>query len=546
MRGAGLPPFRFSWRKLWAFTGPAWLMTLAYLDPGNLESDLQMGAYTSVKLTWVLFWATVMGLILQEMAARLALVTGKDLAMTVRDQYPRWLNYTIYVMMEIAVIGSDIQEVVGSAISINLLSNGAVAVWVGCIITGLDTFTFLAVHYLGTRYLEALIFMLISAMAVCFFVNWAMSPPIGAELPRGWIIPSIQSWAVTQTVGAVGAVIMPHNLYLHSGLMLSREVNRKSQTELRDAIWYSRIESTVALSLSFMINLAVVAANAANFYSENCAEIAEGPFACLPDQAFNLSGDAGHQGQGGACHMPSGEVGKCGALGLKAEGFALAGTLGDKAKYVWALGLLAAGQASTMTCTYAGQMIMGGCVHLEMKAWKRVAVTRLFALAPALIVATATVSDQTLFININEYLNVLQSVQLPFAMLPVLYFIQSSALLGNWRSKGLPLILGTGLALLVMGVNVYLVFTFLAAEDVSSTAIVFVCLYGIFYFFVCLAMVRIDPVTVLYSVRDAWKFRQLRRDAEGSLRLHNKVQEAQVTNSATHQASAIVSPPVSP
>ena len=136
-------------------------MSLAYLDPGNLESDLQQGAYTGMQLVWVLWWATVMGLVLQEMATRIAIVTGADLAQTVRARYPRALTYIVYVMMEIAVIGSDIQEVVGSAISINLLSGGRVAVWVGCLITGLDTFTFLAVHYLGVRYLEALICSLV-------------------------------------------------------------------------------------------------------------------------------------------------------------------------------------------------------------------------------------------------------------------------------------------------------------------------------------------------------------------------------------------------
>jgi hypothetical protein len=127
--------FKFSWRKLWRFAGPGWLMSLAYLDPGNLESDLQQGAYTGYKIVWVLFWATFMGLILQEMSARLGIVTGRDLAQTVRSGYPRWLNYVIYINMEIAVIGSDIQEVVGTGVAIYLLSNKSVPVWVGCIIT---------------------------------------------------------------------------------------------------------------------------------------------------------------------------------------------------------------------------------------------------------------------------------------------------------------------------------------------------------------------------------------------------------------------------
>ena len=218
--------FRFSWRKLWKFTGPGWLMSLAYLDPGNLEGDLQQGAYTGFGLVWVLWWATVMGLILQEMSARLGIVTGFDLSEMVRAHYPLWLNYVIYIMMEIAVIGADIQEVVGSAIAIALLTNNAVPIWAGCIITGVDTFTFLAVHYLGVRYLEALIGLLISTMSLCFFINWGASGTDATALISGWAVPTIQSYAVTQAVGTIGAVIMPHNLYLHSGLVLSRKARR--------------------------------------------------------------------------------------------------------------------------------------------------------------------------------------------------------------------------------------------------------------------------------------------------------------------------------
>ena len=194
--------FRFSWRKLWRFAGPGWLMSLAYLDPGNLESSLQQGAYTQLNLVWVLWWATVMGLILQEMSARLGLVTGRDLAQTVRAEYPRWLCYFVYVMMEIAVIGADIQEVVGSGVALKLMTG--MPVWVGCLITGFDTFTFLAVQYLGVRYLEALICILIGTMSVCFFVNWGTSGADAGALMRGWIVPSMPAYALTQCVGTIG------------------------------------------------------------------------------------------------------------------------------------------------------------------------------------------------------------------------------------------------------------------------------------------------------------------------------------------------------
>lgn len=307
--------FHFSWRKLWRFAGPGWLMSLAYIDPGNLESNVQQGAYTRFDLVWVLWWATFTGLVLQEMSARLGLVTGRDLAQTVKAEYPVWISRIVYISMELAVVGSDVQEVVGSGIAFNLLSFGVLPVWVGCLITALDTFTFLAVGYLGVRYLEALICLFIAvmyahalhmprtwhrrcsmfhiwhrscptprtlhtaprghcrkrlsarnalagpaanrrpplpppALCVChklrcvvcvvhrcaaFWKNWAET---GIEMPpllHGWAFPSMPSYGFTQAIGTLGAVIMPHNLYLHSGLVLSRKVGALPSKEIRNA-----------------------------------------------------------------------------------------------------------------------------------------------------------------------------------------------------------------------------------------------------------------------------------------------------------------------
>lgn len=486
--------FRFSWKRLWRFAGPGWLMSLAYLDPGNLESDLQQGAYTNNQLIWVLFWATVMGLVLQEMSSRIGIVTGMDVAEKVRQSYPRWLNYTIYVMMEIAVISADIQEVVGSGIAITLLSNGRIPVWAGCIITGADTFTFLAVQHLGVRYLEALICVLISTMSICFFINWGQSDTQweGADgLFYGWAVPTAKSYAVTQAVGTVGAVIMPHNLYLHSSLVLSRKVSRDKPHRVNDAIWFSRIESAGALLLSFLVNLALVATNASHYYSEVCAKSdADGaPFACLNEDVYDGM-DSHLAGEGTACNTPTGIAGRCAQLGLQLEGHALADSLGPSAKYIWAVGLLAAGQASTMTCTYAGQVIMGGCLQFKLKPWQQVALTRLFALGPALAVAVGTVSHQALFNNINEYLNILQSVQLPFAMLPVLHFSANQAIMGQFHSNGGLLVASVLMAMIVMAINVLLIVQFL--ENFPAWGVALVCLYGCFYFFCMYSMVADD------------------------------------------------------
>ena len=488
--------FKFSWRKLWRFAGPGWLMSLAYLDPGNLEGDLQQGAYTNLKLVWVLWWATVMGLILQEMSARLGIVTGFDLAQSVRKEYPRWLVYIIYVQMEIAVIGADIQEVVGTGIAINLISGDRVPVWAGCLITSVDTLSFLAIQYFGVRYLEAVICLLISMMSICFFINWGVSNTDAGELLEGWIVPQLPYYAVTQAVGTIGAVIMPHNLYLHSGLVLSRKINRKSPHRVYDAIWYARIEAAGALLFSFFINLAVVSVNADKFFAIKCAVAPDGPYACMDEYSYiagggtNVTTPGSVEGQ--ACYVNrTNTAGVCGELGLKSEGYALSAALGSSAIYFWALGLFAAGQAATMVCTYAGQIIMGGCLEIQLAPWKRVAFTRIFALGPALAVAASTYQDQRLFNNINEYLNVLQSVQLPFAMLPVLHFANSRRHMHQFRSGSVAIGMSFCLAVLVISINVLLIIQFI--EQINSVGFtVAVLLYGCFYGAVCMRIVIND------------------------------------------------------
>jgi natural resistance-associated macrophage protein len=477
--------FKFSWRKLWRYMGPGWLMSLAYLDPGNLESDLQTGAYTGFHLVWVLWWATVAGLILQELAARVGVVTGKDLAQNVREKYPRWLNYVVYINMEIAVIASDIQEVVGSGIALTLLTNGFIPVWIGCIITGLDTFTFLAVHYLGARYLEALVCFLIACMSGSFFINWGETSVDNVALVRGWIVPTMPSYAITQAVGTIGAVIMPHNLYLHSGLVLSRKIDRASPRKVHEATWYNFLESALALLFSFIINLAIIATNAGNFYNPDCATIGDrfsnttGPQACLPLTEQNVHGLP--------CGMPGGGgSGRCDEIGLKSEGDALRNGIGDFALYIWALGLLAAGQAATMTCTYAGQIIMGGCLQIELAPWKRVALTRIMALGPSILIAAATIGNDKLFETINEYLNVLQSVQLPFAMLPLLHICSKADIMGRFRSGPIMMSVNFLLAATVLGVNALLIMQFI--DDFPVYILIILSMYAVIYLGICARM----------------------------------------------------------
>jgi len=273
--------------------------------------------------------------------------------------------------------------------------------------------------------------------------------------------------------------------------VLSRKISRHKPQRVHDAIWYARIESAGALLVSFFLNLAVVAVNATNFYDTKCAALDDGPYACMSIVAYNTSGQDGDP-------VPCGEKhGVCGDFGLLSEGYALADSaLGNSSIYIWAFGLFAAGQAATMVCTYAGQIIMGGTLQIQLSPWVRVAITRIFALGPALVVATVTIRNQRLFNSINEYLNILQSVQLPFAMLPVLHFAAQKDLLGRFRSGMCLTVISTVLALLVIGVSVVLIVQFIA--DYPPGAIAAVCVYGVLYFGVCIRMVWSEIVAITH------------------------------------------------
>lgn len=273
---------------------------------------------------------------------------------------------------------------------------------------------------------------------------------------------------------------MPHNLYLHSGLVLSRKIDRLSPRRVHEATWYNFLESGLALLVSFFINLAIVATNAGHFFSSSCAETAGGPYACVNHQA--IGSDPAY----GSCERPDGRRGVCAEIGLQNEGNALKHGIGGFALYVWAFGLFASGQAATMTCTYAGQVIMGGCLEIQLAPWKRVAFTRAIALGPSILVAAATVGNSTLFSNINEWLNVLQSVQLPFAMLPLMHLCSKDRVMQRFRSSKPVLLINVFLASIVFAGNAVLIVQF--TEGFSMGGVIAVVLYACGYLSVCARM----------------------------------------------------------
>ncbi|XP_039370210.1 natural resistance-associated macrophage protein 2 isoform X3 [Mauremys reevesii] len=437
----------FSFRKLWAFTGPGFLMSIAYLDPGNIESDLQSGAVAGFKLLWVLLLATIIGLLLQRLAARLGVVTGLHLAEMCNRQYQKVPRIILWLMIELAIIGSDMQEVIGSAIAINLLSVGKVPLWGGVLITIADTFMFLFLDKYGLRKLEAFFGFLITIMALMFGYEYVTVKPDQGKLLKGMFMPYCDNCGtpqLEQAVGIVGAVIMPHNMYLHSALVKSRQVNRADKREVQEANKYFFIESCIALFISFLINVFVVSVFAEAFFGKTNEQVnkvctnSSSPYTGLfPNNNATLEVDIYKGGVVLGCYF------------------------GPAALYIWAVGILAAGQSSTMTGTYSGQFVMEGFLNLKWSRFARVILTRSIAITPTLLVAIF--QDVEHLTGMNDFLNVLQSLQLPFALIPVLTFTSLHPVMNDFANGLGWKIAGGVLILIVCSINMYFVVVYVTA-----------------------------------------------------------------------------------
>lgn len=445
---------RFSFRKLWAFTGPGFLMSIAYLDPGNIESDLQSGSLAKFKLLWVLLLATGLGLLMQRLAARLGVVSGKHLAEVCYQHYPLVPRVILWIMVEIAIIGSDMQEVIGTAIAFYILSNGKIPLYGGVLITIADTFTFLLLDKYGLRKLEAFFAFLITVMAITFGYEYIVVAPDQGELLKGMFFPYCEgcgSRELLQAVGIVGAVIMPHNIYLHSALVKSRDIDRKQKNQVKEANMYFFIEACIALFVSFLINVFVVSVFAQGFYGKNSTEIYDG---CVKHNnphadVFNISGEV--------------------QVDIFRGGVFLGCQFGSPAMYIWAIGILAAGQSSTMTGTYAGQFAMEGFLNLQWKRWQRVLLTRAIAILPTIMLAVFRgIEDLT---SMNDLLNVLMSLQLPFALLPIITFTSSRLVMHDFRNGWPMKIVGISLTAVVLAINMFFAITYIDQMPVKHWAL---------------------------------------------------------------------------
>lgn len=459
--------YGFSFRKLWAFTGPGFLMSIAYLDPGNIESDLQSGVVANFRLLWVLMWATVLGLLMQRLAARLGTVTGLHLAEVCQRMFPPVPRYLLWIMVEIAIIGSDMQEVIGTAIAFYLLSNGRIPLYAGVLITIADTFTFLLLDKYGLRKLEAFFAFLISVMAITFGYEYITASPSQASVVEGLFVPSCTGCTkavLLQAVGIVGAVIMPHNLYLHSALVKSRSIDRTSKEKVKEANKYYFIESAIALFVSLIINIFVVSVFAEGLYGKTNQEVHD---LCV-ERGINQTQFEPNN--------------KTIDADLYAGGIFLGCRYGYAPLYIWAIGILAAGQSSTMTGTYSGQFVMEGFLNLKWKRWMRVLLTRTIAIFPTLFIAIYKgIDDLT---GMNDLLNALMSLQLPFALIPTLIFTSSKNVMGDFQNGVISKIIVSLLGVVVIGINLYFVDQFVQ-EKLPDHWAVYLGLAILMLFYMC-------------------------------------------------------------
>jgi NRAMP (natural resistance-associated macrophage protein)-like metal ion transporter len=380
------------------------------MDPGNLDTDIQAGAQFQYDLIWVLVMASCLGLMLQTLATRLGVVTGRNLAQLCKMEYPGKLKIVLWLLAELTVIASDIPEVIGTAIALKLLFG--LQLWIGVIITAMSVFIFLALSYFGVRKLEFFIAFLVGIILVCFLAEMFLSqvPFVGV---LGGFVPTINSQMIFAMTSLTGAVVMPHNLYLHSGLVHSRDFGRKVH-EIKEACKYNLIESAIAIGISVVINISVISvAGKVFFYNEEA--------------------------------------------GLSMAPQLLSQSLGKSANTLFAFALLASGQSSTMTGTFAGQFVMEGFLDLKVIPWVRAAVTRGMAIVPSLIIAL--VAGENGADDLIVFSQSLLSILLPFSLVPLLKFTNSSEKMGQF-SNGRWLKIATAiLSFLVTLANVTLVFT---------------------------------------------------------------------------------------
>jgi manganese transport protein len=439
------------WRRLLKFTGPAFMVSVGYMDPGNWATDLAGGARFGYQLIWVILLSNLIAILLQTLSARLGLVTGTDLAQACRDHYPRPVVWVSWILCEIAIAACDLAEVLGSAIGLHLLL-GIPLLW-GVVITAFDVMLLLLLQAYGIRKMEAVILSLVATIGACFAVEMFLSnPPLGAVI--GGLAPRpLSGGALYVAIGIIGATVMPHNLYLHSALVQSRAVDR-TRAGLREAVKFNLIDCFIALNGAFLVNVAILVLAAAAFWKTGHSDVA------TLESAHSL----------------------------------LNPILGSRiAPIAFAIALLAAGQSSTITGTLAGQIVMEGFVRIRLRPWLRRFLTRSMAIVPAVLVIGWSGEggvDPLLILS-----QVVLSLQLSFAIVPLIHFTSDRRKMGDFATPTWGALLAWLAAAIIISLNVKLVFETLADGLHSGNwAAQFLLLPGVCLLLPLLVYMILEPI----------------------------------------------------
>ncbi|MDE1193257.1 MAG: Nramp family divalent metal transporter [Arachidicoccus sp.] len=419
-------------KKILAFLGPAYLVSVGYMDPGNWATDLQGGAQFGYKLIWILLMSNLIALLLQNMSARLGTVREQDLAQANHYTYPRYINFFQYILAELAIAACDLAEVLGMAIGLHLLI-GLPLVW-GVCITVLDTFLLFFLQRLGMRKMEIFIIGLISITGISFLIELIIAKPNAAEIFTGFIPSRLNSKELYIAIGIIGATVMPHNLYLHSALVQTRKIKR-THNGIKKALKYNTIDSAIALNIAFLVNAAILILAATVFFKSGNTGVAK------IEDAYQM----------------------------------LAPLLGSKlAPTLFAIALIAAGQSSTVTGTLAGQIVMEGYLQLRINPMLRRLLTRLLAIIPALVVILIYGDkeiDQLIVLS-----QVILSVQLGFAIIPLIHFVSDRSKMGKFVIPLRTKIAAWLVAVVLIYLNIKLVFDELTDLFASNVNIFWKCI----------------------------------------------------------------------
>lgn len=417
-RSVKIPEGKNKWRKFFAFVGPAYLVSVGYMDPGNWATDIAGGSMYGYKLVWVLLMSNLMALLLQSLSARLGVVRGLDLAQASRKIYPSWVNIPLYLLAELAIAACDLAEIIGMAIGLQLLFG--MPLIIGISITVLDTILLLFLMNRGIKILERFIISLIFIIGVSFLTELIIAQPVISEVMSGFVPTKLDGSALYIAIGIIGATVMPHNLYLHSSLVQTRSIV-KNDKGIKDALKYNFIDSTIALNLAFFVNAAILILAATAFHKNGLLEVAE-----IQD-AHRL----------------------------------LHNIFGSLAPTLFAIALICAGQSSTITGTLAGQIVMEGYLNLRIRPWLRRLITRLIAVTPAFITILYFGEDKLGDLLILS--QVVLSLQLGFAIIPLIHFTSDVKEMKSFAIKNWIKILAWVSAIIIIGLNVKLVY-----EELSS------------------------------------------------------------------------------